>query len=59
MTKKDETVFTKAFEKMEAKSYFKELRTKNKLPKMLNNINEQNIHKEIDMGCPVGKEIIK
>jgi len=42
---------------MEAKGYFKELRTKNNLSEMLNNINEQNIHKEIDTGNPVGKEI--
>jgi len=38
MTKKDEAVFAKAFEKMEAKGYFKELQTKNKLFEMLNNI---------------------
>jgi hypothetical protein len=30
MTKRDETVFAKAFEKMEAKGYFVELRAKNK-----------------------------
>jgi antitoxin MazE len=29
----------------------------NKLSAMLNNINEQNIHKEIETGGPVGKEI--
>jgi len=31
---------------------------KYKLSKMLSNINEQNIHKEIDTGTPVGKEIL-
>jgi len=30
---------------------------KNKLSEMLHNINEQNIHKEIETGGPVGKEI--
>jgi len=30
---------------------------KNKLSEMLNKINEQNIHKEIETGGPVGKEI--
>jgi antitoxin MazE len=30
---------------------------KNKLSEMLSNINEQNIHKEIKTGGPVGKEI--
>jgi antitoxin MazE len=30
---------------------------KNKLSEMLSNINEQNIHKEIDTGDPAGKEI--
>jgi len=30
---------------------------KNNLSEMLSNINEQNIHKEIDTGSPVGKEI--
>jgi antitoxin MazE len=30
---------------------------KNKLSEMLSNINEQNIHKEIETGNPVGKEI--
>ena len=30
---------------------------KNKLSEMLSNINEQNIHKEIETGGPVGKEI--
>jgi len=30
---------------------------KNNLSEMLSNINEQNIHKEIDTGNPVGKEI--
>jgi len=30
---------------------------KNKLSEMLNNINEQNIHQEIETGGPVGKEI--
>ena len=30
---------------------------KNKLSEMLGNINEQNIHKEIETGGPVGKEI--
>jgi hypothetical protein len=30
MTKRDEAIFAKAFEKMEAKGYFKELRTKAK-----------------------------
>jgi hypothetical protein len=32
---------------------------KNKLSEMLSNINEQNIHKEIETGDPVGKEILK
>jgi antitoxin MazE len=30
---------------------------KNKLSEMLKNINEQNIHQEIETGGPVGKEI--
>jgi len=30
---------------------------KNKLSNMLHSINEQNMHKEIDTGDPVGKEI--
>jgi antitoxin MazE len=30
---------------------------KNKLSEMLSNINEQNIHKEIETGGPAGKEI--
>jgi len=30
---------------------------KNKLSEMLSNINERNIHKEIETGGPVGKEI--
>ncbi|WP_461256255.1 AbrB/MazE/SpoVT family DNA-binding domain-containing protein [Treponema sp. R80B11-R83G3] len=30
---------------------------KNKLSEMLSNINEQNIHREIETGGPVGKEI--
>ncbi len=30
---------------------------KNKLSEMLSNITEQNIHKEIETGGPVGKEI--
>ena len=30
---------------------------KNKLSEMLSKINEQNIHKEIETGGPVGKEI--
>jgi len=30
---------------------------KNKLSEMLSNINEHNIHKEIETGDPVGKEI--
>ncbi|MCL2793568.1 MAG: AbrB/MazE/SpoVT family DNA-binding domain-containing protein [Spirochaetaceae bacterium] len=30
---------------------------KNKLTEMLSKINEQNLHKEIDTGAPVGKEI--
>jgi antitoxin MazE len=30
---------------------------KNKLSEMLNEISEQNIHKEIETGDPVGKEI--
>jgi len=30
---------------------------KNKLSEMLDNINEQNIHQEIETGGPVGKEI--
>jgi antitoxin MazE len=30
---------------------------KNKLSEMLSNINENNIHKEIETGGPVGKEI--
>ena len=30
---------------------------KNKLSEMLDNINEQNIHQEIETGDPVGKEI--
>ena len=30
---------------------------KNKLSEMLNDINEHNIHKEIETGGPVGKEI--
>jgi len=30
---------------------------KNKLSEMLSDINEQNIHKEIETGGPVGKEI--
>jgi len=30
---------------------------KNKLSEMLNNINEKNIHEEIETGKPVGKEI--
>jgi antitoxin MazE len=30
---------------------------KNKLSEMLSKINEQNIHKEIETGDPVGKEI--
>jgi antitoxin MazE len=32
-------------------------RQKNKLSEMLNEITEQNIHKEIETGNPVGKEI--
>jgi len=58
MTKRDKAVFEKAFAKMEAKGYFKELRRKNKLSEMLVNVKEQNRHKEIDAGCPVGKEIL-
>jgi len=30
---------------------------KNKLSEMLSNINDQNIHKEIETGDPVGKEL--
>jgi antitoxin MazE len=30
---------------------------KNKLSEMLSNINDRNIHKEIETGVPVGKEI--
>jgi len=30
---------------------------KNKLSELLNKVNEQNIHKEIETGGPVGKEI--
>ena len=30
---------------------------KNKLSEMVNNINENNIHKEIETGGPVGKEV--
>ena len=30
---------------------------KNKLSEMLSNINEHNIHKEIETGGPVGKEV--
>jgi len=30
---------------------------KNKLSEMLSNINENNIHKEVETGGPVGKEI--
>jgi len=30
---------------------------KNRLSEMVNKINEQNIHKEIDTGGPVGKEV--
>ena len=30
---------------------------KNKLSEMISKINEQNIHKEIDTGGPVGKEV--
>jgi len=32
---------------------------KNKLSEMLSKINKQNIHKEIETGDPVGKEILK
>jgi len=36
----------------------RELSLKNRLSEMLNNINDQNIHQEVDWGKPVGKETL-